>query len=93
MNINKELRYKLAPQMKVYDSLGYRFLPYIMFTQPPNFRSEVLNTDERGFRFNSKVKKKSIFDEIKKNETILFLGEGIPPRLVCLLQDLLPLGK
>ena len=56
MNINKELRYKLAPQMKVYDSLGYRFLPYIMFTQPPNFRSEVLNTDERGFRFNSKVK-------------------------------------
>ena len=74
MNINKELRYKLAPQMKVYDSLGYRFLPYIMFTQPPNFRSEVLNTDERGFRFNSKVTKKSIFDEIKKNETILFLG-------------------
>ena len=74
MNINKELRYKLAPQMKVYDSLGYRFLPYIMFTQPPNFRSEVLNTDERGFRFNSKVTKKSIFGEIKKNETILFLG-------------------
>lgn len=74
MEINKSLRYKLIPQMSVYDSIGWKFLPYLMFTQTPNFRSKVLNTDEMGFRYNSNFTKKNIFLEAKKNETILILG-------------------
>ena len=74
MKIHKDLRYDLVPQMKTYDQIGHKFLPYIMFTQTPNFRSNVLNTDDTGFRYNFDSTKKSIFQENKKEESILFLG-------------------
>jgi hypothetical protein len=51
MSLNKI--YQIVPQMKVYHSLGVEWLPYIMFTQTPNFRSNFVNTDSEGFRFNS----------------------------------------
>jgi hypothetical protein len=72
--MNKNLRYNFAPQMKIYDKIGHKFLPYAMFTQTPNFRSKVLNTDDRGFRYNSNFTKKSIFEETKKDNTVLLLG-------------------
>ena len=72
--IRKDLRYNLVPQMEIYDNIRHKFLPYLMFTQTPNFRSKVLNTDDKGFRYNFAIKEKSIFQEIKKEEIILFLG-------------------
>ena len=72
--IHKGLRYDLVPQMKIYDNIRHKFLPYLMFTQTPNFRSDVLNTDDKGFRYNSNAKEKSIFQENKNEESILFLG-------------------
>ena len=42
----KNIRFKLVPQMKVYDKVGFKWLPFIMFTQSPNFRSDVVNTDD-----------------------------------------------
>ncbi len=74
MKIEKNLRYKIIPQMKAYDTLGWEFLPHIMFTQSPNFRSKIINTDKRGFRFSSKIIKNDIFENRKKRETILFIG-------------------
>ncbi len=69
MKINRDLKYKLAPQMKVYDKLGFQFLPHIMFTQSPNFRSKVINTDSRGFRFSTIKRKKGVFNiDKKKNQ-------------------------
>ena len=68
MKINRDLKYKLAPQMKVYDKLGFQFLPHIMFTQSPNFRSKVINTDSRGFRFSTIKKKKGVFNIEKKKK-------------------------
>ena len=43
-------RRQLTPQMAVYDDAGQSWLPYLMFFQPPNLCSEVLNTDRYGFR-------------------------------------------
>ena len=74
MTIDKNLRYKLVPQMRAYDTLDWQFLPHIMFTQSPNFRSKVVNTDQRGFRFSSGNIKKDIFENKKNRETILFIG-------------------
>lgn len=74
MKLNRNSRYELEPQMKLYDFLDFKFLPHIMFTQSPNFKSEIVNTDSKGFRFNSNVKKKNIFEVNKKKSTILLLG-------------------
>ena len=52
--MNKNFKYELCPQWKTYERIGYKWLPFIMFNQIPNFRSEILNTDDKGFRFNSK---------------------------------------
>lgn len=46
--------YKIVPQMKAYHNLGSHWLPYIMFTQTPNFRSNFVNTNSEGFRFNNR---------------------------------------
>jgi len=64
MSLNKI--YKILPQMKVYHNLGTEWLPYIMFTQTPNFRSNFVNTDCEGFRFNSisEIEFESIFNQI-----------------------------
>ena len=36
------IRYQLCPQMKIYDQIGYQWLPNIMFNQNPNYKSEIL---------------------------------------------------
>lgn len=74
MKIKKNLRYKLNPQMKEYDSLDFKFLSHVMFTQLPNFKSKVVNTDQRGFRKNSNSSKRDIFNINNKKKTVLFLG-------------------
>jgi len=47
-----------------------------MFNQTPNFRSDVLNTDNRGFRYNSKnlIQKNSIFETVNKDKVTLLSG-------------------
>ena len=70
--MNKDFKYNLNPQWKTYDRIGYKWLPFIMFNQTPNFRSDVLNTDNRGFRYNSKnlIQKNSIFETVNKESAI-----------------------
>ncbi len=47
----RERRYQIAPQMKDYDSLGQkRWLPYVMFFQPPGLKTGSFTTDDQGFR-------------------------------------------
>ncbi len=47
----RERRYQIAPQMKDYDLLGQkRWLPYVMFFQPPGLKTRSFTTDEQGFR-------------------------------------------
>ena len=39
-------RYKLAPQLEIYDSIGTEWIPNIMFTQSKNFRCAFTITRE-----------------------------------------------
>ena len=74
--MDKDFRYKIAPQMKTYDHLGYRWLPFLMFNQAANFRSDVLNTDNRGYRYSSNYNShpKSIFQKNNDKQNIIILG-------------------
>ena len=45
-------RYKIVPQMKFYDSINCEFKPYVMFFNTKNYKSNVVNTDKLGFRYN-----------------------------------------
>ena len=45
-------RYKLVPQMEYYDQISCEFKPFVMFFNKKNFSSNVVNTDEDGFRLN-----------------------------------------
>jgi hypothetical protein len=70
------IRYKYCPQLKVYDEIGYRWLPSLMFMNRPNYRSKICNTDIHGLRFNSKnyifSENSSIFDlKTDKNKSIM----------------------
>ena len=57
------IRYELAPLFKLYDSIGLEWVQHLMFTQTSNFRSEIVNTDSNGLRFNEKPNlNQSIFD-------------------------------
>ena len=45
--------YRLTPQIRDYDEfmyMGVRWVPYTMFFQHPNYRSQAINTDGLGFR-------------------------------------------
>lgn len=47
----RQRRYQIAPQMRDYDLLGRkRWLPYVMFFQPPGLTTSSFTTDEQGFR-------------------------------------------
>ena len=74
--MNKNFKYDLCPQWKTYEQIGYTWIPFIMFNQTPNFRSDILNTDNRGFRFNSKdlLENNSIFGDNLKSPTTILLG-------------------
>ena len=62
--------------MKTYDNLGYRWLPFLMFNQTTNFRSDVLNTDNRGYRYSSNydLHPESIFQKNNDKQNIIILG-------------------
>ncbi|MGF6506904.1 SGNH/GDSL hydrolase family protein [Paraburkholderia sp. 32] len=48
--------YRLTPQIREYDEfmyLGVRWLPYTMFFHHKNYRSDVINTDDLGFRLST----------------------------------------
>ncbi len=47
-------RYALAPQMREYDKIDPKWIPYIMYFHAPSHTSKVLNTDSRGFRVSYK---------------------------------------
>ena len=73
--MDKNFRHQLIPQMKVYDNMGFAWLPFIMFTQPPNFRSKVVNTDDKvSDFFKSQVDKNSVFNLTQEINNILFIG-------------------
>lgn len=61
MDINKI--YKLTPQMKIYNQIGYDWKPFIMNIQKSKFRSKIVNTDNFGLRFNNQKIINSIFDD------------------------------
>lgn len=74
------LKYKLAPQTKIYDSMRAKWRPFIMFNQFSNFRSKVCNTDMYGLRYNSikHAKKQSVIDTIKEGKKVgLILGNSM----------------
>ena len=71
------IRYELCPQMKVYDQLNFQWKPFVMFSQPPEIRTEVLNTDIDGIRYNNvtDIINKSVFDnDCTKKDTSVLLG-------------------
>ncbi len=51
MSLTSE-RYKIAPQLKDYDSLPTHWRPYTMFRQGSEYSSDSVNTDETGQRFS-----------------------------------------
>ena len=72
------LRYQLCPQMRVYDKLNFQWKPFIMFSQSSEIRTEILNTDIDGLRFNNilETSNKSIFDQDNKKKNISVLLGG-----------------
>ena len=47
----REQRYRIAPQMRDYDTLEEKFwLPYVMIFQPPGLKTASFSTDSNGFR-------------------------------------------
>ena len=69
--------YKLAPQLKFYDSMNSSWRPFYMFSHFENLRSDYCNTDINGLRFNFfKDNLKSIFDEVDERETGVIVGNS-----------------
>jgi hypothetical protein len=48
----KTPRVELTPQMAVYDSLEYNWIPFVMYFHSPNVNTPVVNTDHLGFRLS-----------------------------------------
>ena len=73
MNIQK--RYKYVPHMKFYDQISCEYKPFVMFFNKSNFISNVVNTDDLGFRYNyydGLLKKQSEF--YNHDEVSLIIG-------------------
>lgn len=45
-------RYRLTPQMKIYDEMPLVLFPYTIKTSKPEFSSDTVNTDANGFRLS-----------------------------------------
>lgn len=68
-------RYNLVPQMEYYDQISCEFKPYVMFFNKRNFSSNIINTDNNGFRFNIiKNKVCSIENLYKEKEVSIVIG-------------------
>ena len=65
---NQSIRYKLAPQMRQYDSVKHVWKPFIMFFNEANIKSKVLNLDKFGLRFNDLNNLKNL--DIETNNSI-----------------------
>ncbi len=67
MNARKEL----TPQMEIYDVLGSNWHPFIMFFHRKNYKSNIVNTDNFGFRYSEydgfKFSPLSNFSDIENN--------------------------
>ena len=62
--------YEIVPQMETYDNLGYEWVPFMMFSEPLNFRSKVVNTDINGLDLIiSQIVIKKVFLIIMKTKT------------------------
>ena len=73
MSVQK--RYKYIPQMEFYDQITCDYKPFVMFFNKSNFISNVVNTDDLGFRYNyykGLLKKQSDF--YNHDEVSLILG-------------------
>ena len=63
--------------MKTYDTIGYQWIQNLMFTNTPNYRSKICNTDIFGLRFNHNNHEfKSIFEQEIKKEKIAMVGSS-----------------
>ena len=70
-------RYSLAPQMMEYDKIGRTWLPYLMYFHVPNYSSDILNTDSRGFRVGySGLRRTLDFENIDKRPISLVVGNS-----------------
>ena len=58
-----EARYRLVPQMRVYDRIPRVLAPYLTTNARPRFRSDVVNTDGLGYRISYRE------DEVLDTET------------------------
>ncbi|MBL7164228.1 MAG: hypothetical protein ISS57_16665 [Anaerolineales bacterium] len=75
----QDIRQKITPQMREYTRIAKRqlWLPYLMYFQQPNFVSEVVNTDSRGFRVVYKNSNKiSDFKHDRDKPTSIFVGNS-----------------
>ena len=74
---NRASSYKLAPQLKFYDSMNASWQPFYMFSHFENLRSDYCNTDTDGLRFNYyNGKFNSIFDEVHERESGIIIGNS-----------------
>ena len=60
--------------MKEYDDLGQKWLPYLMFFHSPNYVSNIVNTDSKGFRFSYKNNELIKIFKNREKEVSLFIG-------------------
>jgi hypothetical protein len=73
----------LAPQMTAYSKQFHtdgdvEWLPYLMFFHPPNYSSEVVNTDSYGFRYSElDTKKYSIATSSELSSARLIAGNSV----------------
>ena len=69
-------RYRITPQMKVYDEFTVDFESYTMFFNKKLFNSKFVNTDELGFRYNFFRNKMHTFTNLinEYNEFSLIIG-------------------
>ena len=50
------IRYKLSPQLKIYDEIQNDWKPYVMFKQPSYIDNNVIKTDSFGLRYTVEKK-------------------------------------
>ncbi|MER5768638.1 Inducer of phenazine A [Streptomyces sp. NPDC001985] len=76
-------RYELTPQMKQYDDFDNRghtrYLPYLMYFNHTDYRSDVLNTDRYGFRFSHGPDgvRAAVDSEVAQGPVRLFVGSSV----------------
>ncbi len=68
-------RYEISPQMIHYDNLGIQWTPYTMFSSRPNYKSNIVNTDQYGLRYSGRSDTYSI-DHILPDEHISIVVGG-----------------